>query len=80
MTVWPTSLTHPSLSILGYFSVLGAVGPAVELQARWVAGVFSGSLKLPSKKIMLSEVKETKSDMFKRLGQYKMRVIIPKAF
>ena len=78
MTVWPTSLAHPSLSILGYFSILGSVGPVVELQARWAAGVFCGSLKLPSKTVMLSEVKETKSSIFKRLGQYKIKVSIPK--
>ncbi|XP_067933467.1 flavin-containing monooxygenase 5-like [Watersipora subatra] len=45
--VWPIHLKKNTLALVGFVRIKGASAPLVELQARWVAGVFSGRLKLP---------------------------------
>ncbi|CAL1263036.1 unnamed protein product [Larinioides sclopetarius] len=51
--IFPINLKHPTLAIVTFFLPLGPGIPAVELQCRWVAQVFAGKCKLPSRKVML---------------------------
>ncbi|GBO33933.1 Dimethylaniline monooxygenase [N-oxide-forming] 2 [Araneus ventricosus] len=55
--VFPIHLKHPTLAIFGFFLPFGPGFPPGELQCRWVAQVFAGKCKLPSKKIMLEHTK-----------------------
>jgi hypothetical protein len=45
-------LDHPGLFFIGLIQPLGAIMPLAELQARWVAGLLSGRLRLPGRKEM----------------------------
>jgi dimethylaniline monooxygenase (N-oxide forming) len=52
-----------SMAFLGYIRVRGSVFPVVELQARWVAGVFNGRCKLPSSERMHDDVQKRYRDV-----------------
>ena len=43
---------HPGLFFIGLIQPLGAIMPLAELQARWVAGLLAGRLRLPSAEAM----------------------------
>jgi cation diffusion facilitator CzcD-associated flavoprotein CzcO len=43
---------HPGLYFIGLIQPLGAIMPLAELQARWVAGLLTGRLGLPSRRAM----------------------------
>ncbi|XP_043076164.1 flavin-containing monooxygenase 5-like [Puntigrus tetrazona] len=45
--VFPPSLEHPTLAIMGLLQTKGAIMPAVELQARWATRVIAGLNHLP---------------------------------
>jgi len=40
--VFPPTLEHPTLAVVGFIHALGAIMPQAEMQARWVARVFKG--------------------------------------
>ena len=44
--VFPPALEHNTLAVVGFIHALGAIMPQAEMQARWVARVFKGSLRL----------------------------------
>ena len=48
MLVWPADLNPCTLAVIGLVQPLGALAPAIEMQARWAAQVFSGKCTLPS--------------------------------
>ncbi|KAI1280845.1 Dimethylaniline monooxygenase [N-oxide-forming] 2 [Halotydeus destructor] len=55
--VFPIHLQNPgSLAVIGFHTTFGPVWPTKELEARYVAQVFAGHLKLPSIKEMELEV------------------------
>ncbi|XP_038162848.1 dimethylaniline monooxygenase [N-oxide-forming] 2-like isoform X2 [Cyprinodon tularosa] len=54
--VFPPSLQHPTLAIMGLFQTKGPIMPTVEMQVRWAVKVFSGFARLPSKQKMLEAI------------------------
>lgn len=40
--VFPPTLEHPTLAVVGFIHGLGAIMPLAEMQARWVTRVFKG--------------------------------------
>ncbi len=63
----------PGLAFVGLCSVAGPQFPVAELQARWIARVFSGWSSLPSVAQMHAEIQERKAGP-SRLSPYPMRV------
>ncbi|KAG7462341.1 dimethylaniline monooxygenase [N-oxide-forming] 2-like [Solea senegalensis] len=62
--VFPPSLQHPTLAIMGLFQTKGPIMPVVEMQARWAVRVFSGLNRLPSPEKMLEVIEsERKRNM-----------------
>uniref|UniRef100_A0A3Q0RCC7 Flavin-containing monooxygenase n=1 Tax=Amphilophus citrinellus TaxID=61819 RepID=A0A3Q0RCC7_AMPCI len=60
--VFPPTLEHPTLAVVGFIHALGAIMPQGEMQARWVARVFKGLKKLPSNDTMVKAIeKDTKN-------------------
>ena len=47
--VFPSNLKHPTMAVMGCIQPFGSINPIVEMQARWLARVFKGLTKLPSK-------------------------------
>ncbi|CAL8254746.1 unnamed protein product [Merluccius merluccius] len=59
--IFPPTLEHPTLAVVGFIHALGAIMPQAEMQARWVSLVFKGKKKLPSTNAMIKSVeKDTK--------------------
>lgn len=54
--VFPPSLQHPTLAIMGLVQGKGPIMPIVEMQARWAVKVFSGLSRLPSEEKMLEVI------------------------
>jgi dimethylaniline monooxygenase (N-oxide forming) len=69
--VFPADI--PGLAFVGLCSVAGPQFPVAELQARWVARVFSGRRSLPTVTQMHAEIQERKAGP-SRLSPYPMRV------
>ena len=42
--VFPPSLSHPSLAVIGLVQAIGAVMPIAEMQSRWYARVMAGKI------------------------------------
>jgi len=63
----------PGLAFVGLCSVAGPQFPVAELQARWIARVFSGRSSLPTVAQMHAEIQERKAGP-SRLSPYPMRV------
>jgi len=63
----------PKLAFVGMTRVSGPVFPVVELQARWVAAVFTGRVSLPSADAMQAEI-EARIRRARALGDDQMRV------
>ncbi|ELT88397.1 hypothetical protein CAPTEDRAFT_172206 [Capitella teleta] len=63
---FPPNMQHPTLALIGFFQPLGAINPISELQCRWATRVFQGLSKLPSKELMLNEIREKKENMAKK--------------
>ena len=51
-------LKSPGLYMLGLIQPTGPTIPLVEVQAKWIAGILCGSIKLPSENEMHSECVE----------------------
>jgi dimethylaniline monooxygenase (N-oxide forming) len=56
----------PGLYMVGLVQPIGPTIPLVELQARWLAGVLSGEVKLPSKNAMRREVADHQAHIDKQ--------------
>uniref|UniRef100_F1L2K1 Flavin-containing monooxygenase n=1 Tax=Ascaris suum TaxID=6253 RepID=F1L2K1_ASCSU len=56
----------PSLAVIGLIQPIGSLAPISELQSRWVAAVFSGQIKLPSKTEMLADIEYKRELRMKR--------------
>uniref|UniRef100_A0A8C7FT26 Flavin-containing monooxygenase n=1 Tax=Oncorhynchus kisutch TaxID=8019 RepID=A0A8C7FT26_ONCKI len=54
--VFPPTLEHPTMAVVGFIHALGAIMPQAEMQSRWVTRVFKGHKKLPSNQAMLKAV------------------------
>jgi dimethylaniline monooxygenase (N-oxide forming) len=63
----------PKLAFVGMTRVSGPVFPVAELQARWVAAVFTGRAALPPPDVMRAEI-ETRIRRAGALGDDQMRV------
>nr|XP_042908661.1 dimethylaniline monooxygenase [N-oxide-forming] 2-like [Parasteatoda tepidariorum] len=55
---WSPKLKHSTLAFVGFFLPFGASFPMGELQCRWVAQVFAGNLRLPSRETMMDDIKK----------------------
>lgn len=64
---------RPSLAFIGMCMVGGAVFPLAEMQARWVARVFSGQAALPSTAEMRYAIRRQRNQLI-QLGADPMRV------
>ena len=69
--VFPPGIAN--LAFVGMTRVSGPVFPVVELQARWVAAVFTGRASLPSADAMRSEI-ESRIRLAQARGDDQMRV------
>ncbi|KAG7515065.1 hypothetical protein JOB18_049222 [Solea senegalensis] len=61
--VFPPSLTHPTLAVVGFIHALGAINPLAEMQARWATRVFKGLLTLPTEETMMKEIQKDTAAM-----------------
>lgn len=64
---------QPSLAFIGMCTVAGPVFPLAEMQARWIARVFSGQTRLPSPAHMRREIDRRRNRLI-HLGADPMRV------
>ncbi|KAG5275506.1 hypothetical protein AALO_G00121090 [Alosa alosa] len=63
--VFPPSLEHPTLAVVGFIHALGAIMAQAEMQSRWVTRVFKGLKKLPSPEVMIKAVENDTKDIDK---------------
>uniref|UniRef100_A0A665UTZ6 Flavin-containing monooxygenase n=1 Tax=Echeneis naucrates TaxID=173247 RepID=A0A665UTZ6_ECHNA len=66
--LFPPSLQHPTLAIVGLFQTKGPIMPIAEMQARWAVKVFTGLSHLPCKETMLDI---TESERKRNMKRYK---------
>ncbi len=57
---------HAGLYFLAFIQPLGAIMPLAEIQAKWVAKLISGKVKLPPKNIQLADIEKEKQANKKR--------------
>lgn len=63
----------PTLAFGGMFRLTGAVFPLSEMQARWVAGVWTGKVRLPSVATMKGAIR-TRQEQIARRGSHPGRL------
>ncbi|KAI0218819.1 Dimethylaniline monooxygenase [N-oxide-forming] 5 [Lamellibrachia satsuma] len=56
--MFPPNLEHPTLVVIGRMQQLGSVFPIVEMQSRWATRVFKGLCQLPSRDVMLADIRQ----------------------
>ncbi|RDD46453.1 Dimethylaniline monooxygenase [N-oxide-forming] 2 [Trichoplax sp. H2] len=56
--IFPPGLDHPTLAMIGYVQVGGAVFPVSEMQSRYVVRVFKKCLSLPSQEEMIRDIED----------------------
>ncbi|XP_072294466.1 flavin-containing monooxygenase 5-like isoform X1 [Eucyclogobius newberryi] len=61
--VFPPTLEHHTLAVVGFIHALGAIMPQAEMQARWVTQVFKGLKKLPPTPAMVRAVEKDTKDI-----------------
>ncbi|XP_072289866.1 flavin-containing monooxygenase 5-like [Eucyclogobius newberryi] len=61
--IFPPSLAHPTLAVVGFIHALGAINPMAEMQGRWATRVFKGIIKLPSEEAMSREIDKDTENM-----------------
>ncbi|XP_059196500.1 flavin-containing monooxygenase 5-like isoform X2 [Centropristis striata] len=66
-TLFPPSLSRPTLAIMGLFQTKGPIMPIVEMQARWAVKVFTGLSRLPSREKMFDA---TESERKRNMKSY----------
>ncbi|XP_015906489.2 dimethylaniline monooxygenase [N-oxide-forming] 2 [Parasteatoda tepidariorum] len=66
--IWPPNLEHSTMAFAGYILPFGPGFPLGELQCRWIAQVFAGNVKLPSKKEMLDDITKRNEANERRYG------------
>ncbi|XP_037530772.1 flavin-containing monooxygenase 5 [Nematolebias whitei] len=64
--MFPPSLQHPTLAIMGLLQANGPIMPIVEMQARWAVKVFTGLSHLPSQEKMLEVIKSDRRSNMQR--------------
>ncbi|XP_059196507.1 flavin-containing monooxygenase 5-like [Centropristis striata] len=64
--VFPPALTQPTLAVVGFIHVRGAINPLAEMQARWATRVFKGLTNLPSEDTMIKEIEKDTATMHER--------------
>ncbi|XP_077987003.1 flavin-containing monooxygenase 5-like [Glandiceps talaboti] len=64
--VFPPSLKHGTLAIIGLIQPLGAINAISEMQCRWATRVFKGLANLPSKEVMIGDIQAKKEAMATR--------------
>jgi hypothetical protein len=72
--VFPISLPHDTLAVIGTHRNFGPSAPTFELQSRLVARVMAGRHKLPSRDAMKGDVDRENKETFRLSGGYKYQV------
>ncbi|KAJ8020803.1 Dimethylaniline monooxygenase [N-oxide-forming] 3 [Holothuria leucospilota] len=74
--VFPVHLEHPTLACLGFFKVYSIGSPicVIDMQARWVARIFKGESMLPSKEVMLEDIRKRRQTEYAQYGKDVFRV------
>lgn len=73
--VWPVSLDHPTLAMIGFFDLVGSICVGTELQARWATSMFIGQARpLPSREVMMGIVNQTREEKRAAFGIVKWKV------
>jgi hypothetical protein len=72
--VFPISLAHDTLAVIGTHRNFGPSAPTFELQSRLVARVMAGRHKLPSRDVMKRDVDRENEETFRLSGGYKYQV------
>ncbi|XP_029474475.1 dimethylaniline monooxygenase [N-oxide-forming] 3-like isoform X2 [Rhinatrema bivittatum] len=67
--VFPPKLEKSTLAVVGLVQSLGGIPPTSDVQARWVAQVFTGKCKLPSNSSMLEDIEEKEGKKKSWFGQ-----------
>src|SRR5690606_36056675 len=60
------AVERPGLFFAGLVQPIGPTIPLVEIQARWMAKVLSGQLKLPAREEMLAEIEAHRAEVARR--------------
>ncbi|MCA1554482.1 MAG: NAD(P)-binding domain-containing protein, partial [Chloroflexi bacterium] len=63
----------PTLAFVGMVTVGGPLPPVAEMQARWVARVFSSGARLPSSEVMRADIARCRAEQ-RRRSPYPLRV------
>jgi len=63
---FPPRLEQPSMAVIGFIQPWGAIMPIAELQCRWAARVFKGVQPLPSKEVMMADIRKKACEMESR--------------
>ncbi|GBN48990.1 Dimethylaniline monooxygenase [N-oxide-forming] 2 [Araneus ventricosus] len=66
--MFPPHLPHATLAIMGFILTFGPGFPSGELQARWVTQILAGKCKIPSKEVMLKDIKKRHEYNVSRYG------------
>ncbi|XP_076450173.1 dimethylaniline monooxygenase [N-oxide-forming] 2-like [Babylonia areolata] len=71
--MYPVSLPHDSLALVGCLSTTGSLPPVHELQARLAARVLAGRHRLPDRKVRQQDVDRTNQQQLQIYGDYKYK-------
>ncbi|KAM4629265.1 LOW QUALITY PROTEIN: uncharacterized protein ACJ7VT_001609 [Polymixia lowei] len=63
--LFPPSLKHPTLAIMGLFQTKGPIMPIVEMQARWATKAIAGLSHLPPKETMVAVIQSERKGYMK---------------
>ncbi|XP_076449959.1 flavin-containing monooxygenase 1-like [Babylonia areolata] len=69
--MYPTSLSHDTLAVVGFIYTIGGLPPVYEVQARLAARVLAGRHRLPDRKVRQQDVDRTNQQQFEAYGCYK---------
>ncbi|KFM68828.1 Dimethylaniline monooxygenase [N-oxide-forming] 5, partial [Stegodyphus mimosarum] len=64
--MFPPSLKHPTLAIIGLIQPFGSLFPIFEIQSRWYAQLMNGKVELPDKETMLKDIAKRNMELSKR--------------
>lgn len=59
-------MDYPTLAVVGLVQPIGSIAPISEMQARWIAAVFRGQVKLPSKVEMHADIEQKRAELRRR--------------
>lgn len=73
--MFPPFLENPTLAVVGNVQPSGAVNPVSELQARWAVRVFAKKTELPTKGMMMRDIRDKWETIWKQYYHAKRNTI-----